>query len=143
KVLHGELLEQESEVLEEEDPAPKGELLELYRHFTLREVNRSIYQVLTQNRQSVDRYVGSVFSTYPMFDLPTRSVYVPIAMIETSRPFQQEYFLVQVPRLTIRLISQLLRSIHEKSYSFGEMEWDYATSNSFLSVQSCLDAEYT
>ncbi|EEC11688.1 hypothetical protein IscW_ISCW020266 [Ixodes scapularis] len=125
--------------------AVSGRLLHSYRE-SVREANMNHYKDILENEDTeqskLSSWKGSIFDTYPTFDVQTNTIYVPVAMVDLSELSYEDSFGVQVPRIGSRIIMSLLQAAHQRSYSFGRVEWSLNSTMSLHNLEICLATQY-
>ncbi|XP_064485650.1 neprilysin-21-like [Ornithodoros turicata] len=125
-------------------PPIPGRLLYTYREYTKRTVVDRFSSVINRKGPRINRmfWKGSVFATYPSFDVISHTIYVPMAILDLAELNNEDSFAVQVPRISTRIIMSLLQGVHPRSYSFGKVEWALNTSLSVQNIELCLTMQY-
>lgn len=121
-----------------------GRFLHSYKE-GIRKLNLNHYnRVLLHEARSHERlpWKGSVFNTYPTFDVTTGTIYVPMAIVDLSELSYEDSFGVQVPRISSRIIMTLLQAAHQRSYPFGQLEWSLNSSVALHDTEVCLASQY-
>ncbi|CAN8031491.1 unnamed protein product [Ixodes persulcatus] len=125
--------------------AVSGRLLHSYRE-SVRKANMNHYNDILENEDTeqskLSSWKGSIFDTYPTFDVQTNTIYVPVAMVDLSELSYEDSFGVQVPRIGSRIIMSLLQAAHQRSYSFGRIEWSLNSTMSLHNLEICLATQY-
>ncbi|CAN7999916.1 unnamed protein product, partial [Ixodes hexagonus] len=122
-----------------------GRLLHSYLE-SVRKANLDHYGDIIKNEYTEPAkrksWKGSIFDTYPTFDVQTNTIYVPVAMVDLSELSYEDSFGVQVPRIGGRIIMSLLQAAHQRSYSFGRVEWSLNSSMALHNIEICLATQY-
>lgn len=119
-----------------------GNVITVYRTLAKQLMERRLARIKTRRDPTVIRWKGSVFDTTPRFDRDSQSIFVPMAMFDSTYMNDPESMLLQVPRVATKVIGALFAGIHQGNFPPGKLHWSVDTELGYHDVQKCLQRHY-
>lgn len=119
-----------------------GNVISVYRTLARQLMERRLGRIKARRDRAAVKWKGSVFDTWPVFDRDSDSIFVPMAMVDPAYMSDPESMLLQLPRVSTKVISALFAGIHQANFPRGKLHWSVDTELGYHDVQKCLERHY-
>ncbi|CAN7937365.1 unnamed protein product [Ixodes hexagonus] len=117
-------------------PNRKGDVFQMYTHVWRRRTHAMLSPRNLDRLLADPGWRGSVFDAMPVYSFPDNTLYVPMALFNTTVPATQDAFYLHAVEVTWKLAYALAPIFELSSY------WDNTTLSSYRSYEVCARTRY-
>ncbi|XP_064468775.1 uncharacterized protein LOC135383083 [Ornithodoros turicata] len=103
---------------------------------------QQLSKILHTRKHVASEWKGSVFDTEPSFDAESKVIFIPSIMFDQRYLVDNETALLQIPRVTTKLLGALFQAMHQYNYPKDRLTWSVDTLMGYHDVQKCVQKHY-
>ncbi|KAK8774714.1 hypothetical protein V5799_030899 [Amblyomma americanum] len=117
-------------------PKRNGDVFQMYSHVWRRRMQAAMSLRPPDKHITDPEWYGSVFDTMPFYSFPENTLYVPMALFNTTLPSTRDAFYMHAVAVTWKLAYALAPIFELSNY------WDNVTLTSYASYEACAASRY-